>query len=55
MVCSLLPARIYSQPVYGFMAVMTSPTFEKPLLDAKADALAPMDTDAMAIDTEANG
>ncbi|OSS50282.1 hypothetical protein B5807_04914 [Epicoccum nigrum] len=34
---------------------MTSPTFEKPVLDSKADALAPTDTDAMAIDTEANG
>ncbi|KAF3008846.1 hypothetical protein E8E13_010869 [Curvularia kusanoi] len=34
---------------------MTSPTFEKPVLDLKADALAPTDTDAMAIDTEANG
>lgn len=55
MVCSPLTARIYSQPVYGFMAVMTSPTFDKPLLDSKADALAPVDTDAMAIDTEANG
>ena len=53
--CSPLTARIYSQPVYGFMAVMTSPTFDKPLLDSKADALAPVHTDAMAIDTEANG
>lgn len=35
------------------MAVMTSPTFDKPVLDPKADALAP--TDAMAIDTETNG
>lgn len=37
------------------MAVMTSPTFEKPVPDSKPDALAPADTDAMAIDTEANG
>lgn len=37
------------------MAVMTSPTFDKPVLDTKADALAPADPDAMAIDTKANG
>ncbi|KAF1924731.1 Bromodomain-containing protein [Didymella exigua CBS 183.55] len=36
------------------MALMTPPpTFDKPMLDPKADALAP--TDAMAVDTEANG
>ncbi|KAJ4381409.1 transcription initiation at TATA-containing promoter protein [Didymella sp. IMI 355093] len=35
------------------MAVMTSPTVDKPMLGPKADALAP--TDAMAIDTETNG
>lgn len=39
--------------VHGLMAVMTSPTLEKPILDLKADALAPVD--AMAIDSDANG
>lgn len=35
------------------MAVMTSPTLDKPILDPKVDALAP--TDAMAVDSETNG
>ncbi|KAF2130721.1 Bromodomain-containing protein, partial [Dothidotthia symphoricarpi CBS 119687] len=38
---------------HGPMAVMTSPAFDKSPLDVKASAFAP--TDAMALDTEANG